>query len=296
MAVALSKEGYFGFALQTEKGAYVVPTTWLPLIDAESVAAQLNYVLLNMADRNDYQSKYYGAGKWAAGRLPLPIVPGSVTDLLLWIQARDSDNQGKWASALTNCIQTVKKLTDAKVRRATFRLEKGEPVTCLLDIVALSIEAGAPASPVMPTAAPYILREASVQLTSGGGPLAADVNCERIEIVVDNVVEDPAEGMRLRDADEPLQLYNLSGIRCAGAFDRDFVDSAVYDDFLAGTEAALTVTLARGASTCSLMLPRLLYVGDSVGLCGAADQRLVERVNFLALGSTDGMTPPIILA
>lgn len=296
MAVALSKEGYFGFALQTTKGSYVAPTTWLPLVDSESVAAQPNYVIVNMADRNDYQSKYYSAGRWAEGRLPLPLIPGSVADLLQWIQTRDADNQGKWASALIDCVNTVKQLTDAKVRRATFRFEKGEPVTCLLDVAALSIAEGTPASPSMPVAAPYIFREASVQLATGGGPLADDVNCERIEIVVDNVVEDPAEGMRLRDADEPLQLYNLSGIRCSGAFDRDFVDSAVYADFIAGTEAALTVTLTRGASTCTFTLPRLLYVGDGLGLPGAADARLVERVNFVALGSTDGLTPPITLA
>jgi hypothetical protein len=296
MAVALSKEGSFGFALQTQKGTYVAPDTWLPLLDEETISRRLNLVVFDLADKNDFQSKYYSAGQWAEGQLPLPLIPGSVSNLLTWIQTRDTQNQGKWASALLDCINTSKQLTDAKVRRATFRFEKGRPVLCLLDVVALSLSSGGPGAPTMPTAPPYIFREATVQLVKGGGAPAEDVNCERIEIVLDTMLEDPAEGMRLRDADNPLQLYNLSGVRCTGAFDRDFVESDVYDDFLAGTESALSITLARGAVTCSLSLPRIVYSGDGVGLPGSAERRLVERVEFVALGSTDGLTGPVLLA
>jgi len=295
MAVALSKEGSFGFALQTAKGTFVAPDTWLPLLEAETVSQKQGYVFFDLADNNDFQSKYFSAGRWAEGLLPLPLIPGSVSNLLTWIQGRDGDNQGKWASALVDCVNTVKKLTDAKVRRARLVLEKGKPVVCLLDIVALSLEQGTAQAPAVPVAPPYLFREAAVKLATGGAAPAADANCERIEIEVDALLEDAAEGMRLRDAASPLQLYNLSGIRCAGSFDRDFVDSAVYSDFLAGTESALTVTLTRGATTCTLTLPRVVHVEDEVGLPGSAERRLVERVKFVALGSTDGATPPITI-
>lgn len=295
MSVALSKEGYFGFGLQTQKGAYVAPTTWLPLVGKESVEKKWNFALMNMADNNDFQSKYLSAGQWAEGEIPVPLIPGVVTDLLSWIQTRDADNQGVFASVLIDCVNTVKKITDAKVRRATFSFVKGQPVQVVLDVVALSLESGSPATPSMPLAAPYIFREAQVQLAKGGGGLAGDINCERIDIVVDNVLEDPADGLRLAYTDTPQQLYNLSGIRCYGAFDRDFVDSAVYDDFLAGTEAGLTISLSRGAASCMLTLPRLLYTADNVGLPGSNDARIVEGVQFVALGSIDGQTPPITL-
>ena len=50
--------------------------------------------------------------------------------LLSWIQDRDSDNQGKWASVVIDCVNEVKKLTDVKVRRARIELAKGQPAVC----------------------------------------------------------------------------------------------------------------------------------------------------------------------
>ena len=296
MSVALSKEGYFGFGLQTQKGSYVAPTTWLPLVGKETVEKKWNFAVMNMADKNDFQSKYFSAGEWAEGEIPVPLIPGVVSDLLSWVQTRDADNQGKFASALIDCVNTVKKITDAKARKATFSFVKGQPAQVVLDVAALLLESGTPASPTMPLAAPYIFREAQVQLATGGGGLAGDINCERVDIVVDNVVEDPAEGLRLAYTDVPQQLYNLSGIRCYGAFDRDFVDRAVYDDFLTGTEGALTLSVSRGAAACTLTLPRILYTADNAGLPGQNDARIVEGVQFVALGSLDGQTPPITLA
>ncbi len=301
MAVALSHQGAFGFALQSAQGSFVAPNTWLPLMQtggrgpAESIQFKHNYMPLDLADTNEYQSKYFSAGEWAEGSLRFPLIPGVVANLFSWIQDRDSYNQGKWASAVIDCVHEVKKLTDIKVRRATFDLIKGEAVICTLDVAALKMEVGATPSPDMPTAAPYIFQEATVELATGGGALAEDVNCEKMRIVVDPLVEDVEEGLRLAATAAPVQLYNLAGVRCWGAFSRDFVDNAVYADFATGTEAALTITLQRGAATAELELPRILYLGDDLGLPGSHRRRLVEQVDFLALGSTDGLTAPITL-
>ena len=147
----------------------------------------------------------------------------------------------------------------------------------------------------MPTAAPYIFQEATVELASGGGALAEDVNCEKMRLVVDTQIEEVADGLRLAATCEPTQLYNLAGVRCYGAFSRDFVDNLVYADFRTGTEAALRITLQRDTAVAELELPRILYTADDLGLPGTNRQRLVERVDFLALGSLDGTTPPITL-
>ena len=135
-----------------------------------------------------------------------------------------------------------------------------------------------------------------MELATGGGALAEDVNCEKMRLVVDTALEDTHEGLRLAATAEPVQLYNLAGVRCWGAFSRDFVDNEVYADFATGTEAALTITLQRGEATAELALPRILYTADDLGLPGSNRQRIVEKVDFLALGSLDGETAPISLS
>lgn len=299
MAVALAQEGAFGFGVQTAQGGYVAPTVWLPLSGGErgdSLAWKKNYVTLDMADGNDFESRYFGVGEWAEGQITVPLVPGSITSLLSWVQDRDQDNQGKWASLLVDCVHEVKKVTDAKVRRLTLDLVKGQPVTCTLDVVGLKMESGLSAAVTMPTAAPYLYREASVEIASGGGSLEADVECEQIRIVIENMVEDPAEGLRLTTGTSPKHLYNLCGVRCRGAISRDFVDTALYADFAAGQEAALRVQLARGASTATISLPRVLYTESDLGLPGSHEKRIVETVQFVALGSLDGLTAPVVLS
>ena len=301
MGVALAQEGSFGFALQAEQGTYQAPVTWLPLMkggdgSGESVRLQKNYALLDLADSNDYESRYFSGGEWAEGEVVVPLIPGSLTNLIGWIQSRGSDNQGAWGSVLSDCVHEVKKLTDVKVRRARIDLVKGQPVICTLELGGLKMESGTPSSPNMSTAAPYIFREAAVQIASGGGALAEDINCERMQIVIDNAVEAMAEGMRLTAGVWPKRMYNLGGVRCWGALSRDFVDSALYDDFASGQEAGLTVTLTRGAASALISLPRVLYTGSDMGLPGSHDRRIVERVEFTALGSVDGVTPPVVMA
>lgn len=300
MAVALAHEGSFGFGLQAEKGTYEAPTTWLPLMKrsggaGEDVRLHKDYALLDLADSNDYESRYYSAGEWAEGEVAVPMIPGSLSNLIAWIQDRDADNQGMWASVLIDCVNEVKKLTDVKVRRATIDLVKGQPVICRLDLGGLKLESGTPMTPNVPVSAPYIFREATVQIAHGGGTLVEDINCERIQIVIDNAVEEMAEGMRLAPGAWPRQMYNLGGVRCWGALSRDFVDSAVYADFADGQEVALSVELARGAASAAITLPRVLYTGSDMGLPGSHDRRIVERVEFTALGSVDGVTAPVLL-
>jgi hypothetical protein len=301
MGVALSLRGAFGFGLQSTKGTFVEPTTWLPLMSggrgaADTVALKRNYVTFDLADCNEYENRYYSAGAWAEGELRFPLVPGALTALLAWIQDRDSQGQGKWASVVIDCVNEAKKLTDVKVRRATLDLVRGEPAMCMLDVVGLRMEQGAQPNAVMPTAAPYVYREAAIQLTDAAGTLQEDANCERVRVVVDNVVEEPASGMRLTPSEAPQTLYNLAGLRCWGAFSRDFVDNTTYSKFCEGDEAAVQIGLARSGVSATVAMPRVLYTGSDLGLPGSHEHRIVEKVDFLALGSVDGLTPPVTLA
>ena len=300
MAVALSHQGSFGFALQAERGVWETPDNWLPLMEAgsggtaDTVALRKNYVPLDLADMRAYQSQYFSAGEWVEGQVCFPLVPGTLTDLLAWIQQRDGDNQGRWASAVIDCVHEVKQILDLKVRRATLDFVVGEPVLCTLEVVGPGLASGSAPTPAMPAAPPYLFREATVQLRQGGS-LQADANCERIRVVLDTGLQKPEEGLRLTPAAGPQELYNLSGVRAWGALSRDFVDNAVYLDFATGTEAALTVSLQRGTVTAAVSLPRTVWTADHLGLPGSHEQRIVEKVEFLALGSLNGATPPVVL-
>jgi len=262
----------------------------------ETLSLRQNYVVLDMADTRAYQTQYYSAGTWAAGEIRFPLVPGSLSALFSWIQDRDSNNQGKWASVLVDCVHEVKKLTDVKVKRAVFDLAKGEPALCTLEVCGLHMESGTAGSPVMPMTAPYLFSEAQVRIAAGGGSLTEDLNCERLQIVFDTMLEDPEEGLRLGESAEPLQLYNLAGLRCHGTLVRDFADGSLYSDFVSGQEAALQLTLTRGATVATISLPRVLYTMSDMGLPGSHAERIAETVQFVGLGSADGVTPPAVLA
>lgn len=252
-----------------------------------------NWVDLNLADTQDYISKHYSAGKWAAGGLTFPLVPGTETNLLSWIMDRDSDNQGKWASALIDLKRVVKKFTDTKVRTAEFTIAKGGHCSVALDVVALLIESGSAESPDFNTGAPYIYQETDVKIGVAGGAVASDSDVESITISIDNGLEDPSEGMRLRNSYAPYQLYNLSGMRVTGSVDVDFVNNGLYADFLAGTESAITLILTRGCDVCTFTLPRIRWDADNAASPGTKDSRIVEGLTFTALGSATGATPPL---
>jgi len=286
---ALSQEGSFGFALQAEKGSFAQPDTWLPLVSldapnqhrGESLQLRKDYKMLDSADANDYESRYYLGAEWVEGQVALPFIPGALARVFSWIQDRDGNNQCKWASVLVDCIHTVKKLADVKVRKATIDLMKGEPVRCVLDLAAGGMQIAPTPLPNIPLAAPYIFREATAHIAKDGGPLTTDEACGRFRLVMDNAVD--------------ARLSNLAGVRCRGWFSRAFVDDAIYADFASGQEAALSITLARGEARAVISLPRLLYTASDLGLPGSHEKRIVEKVDFVALGSLDGLMPPVTL-
>ncbi len=285
----MTETGSFGFALQNEKGSFVTPDTWLPTLATENpLALRRSYNVYR--DRDSGADRYNATGKWADGSLLVPLVPGVIVKLLSWIQDRDSYSQGKWASLLVDNGGGVLKVRDAKVRTATFRLRPGEPVLCELDIAGLHAERGECYNLVMPPAAPYIYKEAEMEVATGGGKLEPATLGE-VTVAVNNMIQDKMD-------DVPMALANHAGVRVLGTINRKLGDSAIYADFADGEEAAMLIELCRGANSLSLCLPRILYVRRDAA-CHPhwnSTPHLSEHVAFLGLGSTDGQTPPITLA
>lgn len=281
-----------GIGLQESKGTYVAPTTWLPLMyegnDDCHMKHRRNYVVMDLADGKEYQTSYYSAGEWAEGTLRFPLAPRILSAVFSWLQDRDAENQGRWASLLLDYGATALQVTDAKVRRARIDLVRGAPVFCTLDVCGLKMEAGSRVTPSFSLTTPYVFDEVTVEIASGGGPLTADDGCQRIRIELNNMVEAPEEGRR---------LANLTGVRCTGTLSRDFADSTLYDDFAAGQEAALLLCLERGAAAATVALPRVLYTGWGAPAPTIGGwPPVTEHVTFTALASTDGLTPPVVLA
>ena len=298
MIETLTEDGAVGFAIQLEKGCFITPDTWLPTMACDEPLA-LRRGLHVWAARGEYENKHTSGGERADGSLLVPLVPGVLANLLSWIQDRDSHNQGRWASLLVQRAGELLKVRDAKVRRATFRLCPGAPVMCVLDIAGLHAEPGSSCNAVMPCAAPYIYGEAEMELATGGGALEPGA-LGAVTIAVDNSLDEPLSG-------RPITLQSWAGVRVRGTIAREFTESAIYADFAAGEEAAMTVQLQRGANVTHMALPRILYterdvvsISDGGGIFAAVASvpppRHVEHVTFIGLGSSDGVTPPITLS
>lgn len=294
MAIHIGKETSVGFKVQAAKGSYLAPDVWLPHA-GEGVIYEPNLEVHEYADLLAHQAKYMSTGQWAAGNLVFPFVPAYTSDLVTWLMTRDADEQGKWASLLIDLVRVVKKLTDAKVTTATVTLAKGGRCDVEVNIVALLYESGSAGSPTNPTAGPFIFKEAVVSTKTGGGAYAADADVESVTINIDNGVEDPAEGMRLRDSYAPLQLYNVRGQDVTGTVAIDFTASNYHADVLAGTEGALKMVLTRGCDVVTLECPRVLWESTDVASPGTREGRIVETIGFRALGSTDGVTAPLAI-
>jgi len=278
-----TETGSFGLALQKEKGCFTTPDTWLPTLAVEDPLG-LRKSYQTYSAQGGHVNRYNETGKWAEGNLFIPLVPGVMANLLSWIQDRDSNSQGKWASLLVDIDGSTSplKVRDAKVRQAAFFLRPGEPVLCKLSVAGLHAERGKGYHPVMPTAAPYIYKEAEMELAPDGGALSPATLGE-VTVTVDNSIEGWMVNVPPRD------LPNFAGVRATGTISRDFTDSAIYAAFAEGEEAAMSIELCRGANSLCLSLPRILYTKWGLSAAG-------EVVTFIGLGSTDGATPPIVLA
>lgn len=298
MAEPLGKETYAGYAIQDAQGSHNVSYAYLPFY-AESLQPQHNWVVLNYADKNDYQSKYFSAGRWVTGDLTVPLIPGATANLITAIMTRDGDNQGKWLSFLLDCNQTVKKLTDVKVASASFEFRASEEAKVTLSLVGLLYETGSATGGSPNTGTPYIFQQSDWKVGYAGVSYAtqgSDAASKALTIDVDTGLDDPANGMRLRSSYYPAKLRNLSGPRVTATFERDYTDNNLWTDFVAGTEFDMYYKLTSGSLSVTFITPRCIYESSGMNAPGTADAETPESYTVRALGSIDGQTGPLSLA
>lgn len=308
----LNKLTAFGFQLQDAEGIEKNNAVlWVPFNDTLDFKLRTNMEPYRQSDYNDYLHLIYSTGQWFEGGLPISLIPDAavLTPLFQWITKEGSYNQGLFASCyIYDTARTIRAAMDVKVREATFRFEKGGVVRLDLQCVGKKPGTG---TPTISYAAgrrtgPFLWRETQVYLNTGGASLTENVDIEGAEVRIDRLLEDAAAGLRITgtNGQYPQKLYNLGGINCTGSFSRDFLNSAVYDTYLAqandifGTtyDAQVRFVMTRGGVTATLTVNRLQFTDHTADPNGSNEGRIVEDVQWQGLGSDDGATAPVTLA
>jgi len=312
---SLSKHARFGFALQSEEGVAeesAENVNWVPWNDTLDFARVGNVETYRQADYTDYDHLVFSSGQWFEGGVPVALqaVEASLDDLITWITDRSTMgyNQGRFATVFILDQYQSREILDVKVREAVITLVKRQVVSLTLDLVGKEpVTPYNGPEPDVVTGGPYIYQEATLSADVGGiGSLSVDYDFEEIEVRINNVLEDPGEGMRLDGSFYPRTLYNLGGPDVSGRFVRDIPEKQGSDFFtkwiasLADTfgttyDGALRISLARGGVTLQLDMPRVRWMDPRSDLPGDNRSRIQVTSDWLALGSDDGATPPITL-
>ena len=296
-SVILGSDCFFGYDVQGAKGtAETTIANWFPLTADEAVELDRNIRILEWADYRDFPAMHVSMGQFGQGTVQHALYPGLLTDWLDWVETRDADLQGKWGTMVFHIKHLTKLFYDAKVRTATIDLVKNDPVLCTLDVGALHAEdddTDYSAQVSMPTVDPYKFVESTYKWPDGS---TAFNQIEACQIVVDNSVEDIAEGFRGDGGPYPREMYNLHGIKATGSFTLDTKNDDEWDRFRLGQTGDLNVLLTNGANTVTLDMPRTLTTRDPIHVPGRVADRVRATVEFTALGSVAGDVAPIVIS
>ena len=322
---ALNKYSLIGFGLQTAEAEATLPTfTWLPLAGSLGFKKELNPEVLDMADRNHFDHLSFSKGQWWAGSIPIYLCSGAVTNLIDWIQTRDTNNQGKFANIwitqgvtgdATEALTGIwRRAVDVKVNSAEFAFTAGDPVRVNLNCTGK----GDGAVTVAPTGHatvlsaiqgnPFLWKEATLSIAATeAANVAVDYTIKDLTVTIDNAVQDPSDGLRFNGSYNPYRLYNTGGVKVSGSFTRDMSDRALYDAYhnqytaAAWYSSAYNIKLqiviaAVGLTGLTLSMPSVRITEYEAQPSGERRSLITESVSFEAFGSVDGATAPITLS
>ena len=308
----LSKRTAFGFQLQDVEGTQVSDSIlWLPVDGTVDFRRRGNRTFHRQADYVDGEHLHYSAGQWAQGSIPfiLPANATALTALFSWIFDRDDYNQGALASVYkySSWAATPRRESwiDAKVEEARFTFEKGRPVGLSLSICARKPGTWSGSPDMLTVGGPLLYKETKAEIDVDGETLAVTRELERAEIVHNNDVENPAEGLRLCYDDDggtyPAHIYNKGAAMVSGRLSRDFVNdtygaaflSQLADDFGDSYDGTMKFTVARGGVGFTLQANRVQWLdgADGPDYPGSNDARLTQDIEWHALMENTATTP-----
>ena len=331
--VSLGKYGIFGFKLQPtasqadgfNQAATNTGWNWLMMNEKPSFKWTPNPESLDQADRNHHEHILMPTCECYQGSVGFHVTPGTLTDLLTWIQTRDVDNQGMYSTVYMHREHEAAgdeiMAMDVKVFSAAFTFAVGAPVTCTLDLVGRKDYESA--KPVPSTdydetdtsiIAPYIWKDCSFKFAAASTP-ATVVNDDirNLTININNMVQDATDSMKFNGSANPYKMHNTAGVRCTGSFARDYASTDIYAAFRAAYQTgawydqsqfgSIIASMVAQGVTLTITINRLAPNDYDHGVLGSRVGIIEEGVDFIALGArqqADPTTPaatfPIFLA
>lgn len=277
-----------GIKVQTAKGSVAAtPTTVFPLPADESLQYNRGDEVLNWGDGTAYAHAVLQKIESSSGGLVLPLIPNYTSELADWVATEDADMQGKWATIFLDFagVYTVRYF-DVKVGSAEIVFNRADTPRLSLTLTGLQKTTGVDLSS---TAAeddvPYKPSEIAYQMKVGGAAAAVVTNIHNVTLNVNRKLESVEDGSAIAAQTYAEFLSNQGGMGVTGTLQRRMTSSAVWDDFVAGTLSALTITCTRSANSDTFTLPSIHYDpgGDAHG--GPGDAIIMQSFPFTALAS-----------
>jgi len=286
---------------------------WVPVDATVDFRKRGNRTYPRQADYVEGEHLHYSAGQWAEGSVPFILVPDATVlpDLLEWIVDRDSYNQSTLATVYKYYERggtgVWESYIDCVVRECTIGLEKGRPVSLALSVVGRKPGVAEPTVSMATVTGPFLWKECALQISLGGEALATTLDIERTEIRINNMVDDPADGLRLVSGADggqyPQHIYNHAAAEITGSLTRDFVsdalnsayDSQVADDFGSTNDGELTFTLARSGVSLLIEAHRVQWDDPGPDFPGDNASRITQDAGWHALweDTADDPTPAL---
>jgi hypothetical protein len=306
------KETKMGFALQSGLGVpAAAPTLMFPLDEgADGPDVDKKYRFFQYSDGTYSLRHHQQEGELVTGTVNIPILPGhlsytneSPTGTLgdwLWARSGAADYyQGYYATLwrdLGNGLVEI--FSDVKVKSGGGECKEGNPARLKIEFTGLT-------APVTDTVAnwaalavdaafmrqPYHYSGLNVALAYGDGtygvpgtPAVADSYTSNHSLDFDNMLADPKAMTTARANLYPIALPNTAFTEWKGSFDRLFVNTDLYDAFLAGAECALELTFTHAVGAAAAMLFPRIVISDYKAKIPSSGIVVENGVGWQALG------------
>ncbi len=278
----------FGIAVQTSKGAAEsTPTTVFPLPSDDSIQYSRGEEVLNWGDGTAYMHTVLQKIESVGGGLVLPLIPGLTSELADWVGTEDEYLQGKWATLFFDFdgIDTIRYF-DVKVASAELTFNRADTPRLNITVSGLQKTTGVDLSSTYASeVVPYKPSELYVQMKLTGGAYATQTNVHNVTLNVDRKLESPEDGAVIAAQTYAEFLASQNGMAVTGSIERRYTDALVWDDFAAGTLAAVKVVCTRSANSDTFECPSILYTPGGDAHAGPGDAIVRQTFPFTALSS-----------
>jgi len=203
--------------------------------------------------------------------------------------------QGKWATLFFDFfgVYTVRYF-DVKVGRAEIAFNRADTPRLNITVSGLQKTTGVSLSGTYASElVPYKPSEMALQMKITGGAYTTYTNVHNATINVDRKLESPEDGSVIAAQTYAEYLASQSGMAVTGTIERRMTDALVWNDFAAGTLAALKITCSREANNDVFECPSIHYDPGGDAHAGPGDAITRQSFPFTALSSgTHYVTAP----